>query len=82
MRYPRKDLKFREKLLLSLAAGALAMLLSGGPMWWGVLFSPITESLTAAAQAEEDASGFRFQVGGQVFRFKTWDMLLEFLRKL
>ena len=38
-------MKFRHKLLLSVCAGFLAMLLYSGPMWWGVLFSPITQSL-------------------------------------
>lgn len=28
-------MKFRHKLLLSVCAGFLAMLLYSGPMWWG-----------------------------------------------
>ena len=51
-------MKLRHKLLISCAAGLLAMLLYSGPMWWGVLFSPITQPLTTAELAE-DGGGLR-----------------------
>ncbi len=71
----------RRRLALSVAAGLLAMLLSSGPMWWGVLFSPLSQPLTAVAETEEAAEGFSFQIGGQVFRFKALDLIFEILSK-
>lgn len=72
-------MKLRTKLLLSVLAGLLAMLLSASPMWWGVLFSPITEQLTTAQRAEEPDGGVRWEVDGQVLRFKSLDLLYAFL---
>ena len=73
-------MKFRHKLLLSVCAGFLAMLLYSGPMWWGVLFSPITQSLTTAELAE-DGGGLRWEAeDGTVLRFKSLDMLRAFLQ--
>lgn len=73
-------MKFRHKLLLSVCAGFLAMLLYSGPMWWGVLFSPITQPLTTAELAE-DGGGLRWEAeDGTVLRFKSLDMLRAFLQ--
>ena len=51
-------MKFSKKLMLSVVAGLLAMLLYSAPMWWGVLFSPIAQPLTAAG-LEADGGGVR-----------------------
>lgn len=68
--------------MLSLVAGALAMLLTGRPMWWGVLFSPVAQPLYCV-QTEEDASqGWRWEGDGIVLRFRSLDLLLAFLRGL
>ena len=74
-----EPMKFRNKLLLSLCAGFLAMLLYSGPMWWGVLFSPLTQPLTTAELAEDDG-GVRWEAeDGTVLRFKSLDLLRAFL---
>lgn len=72
-------MKLRHKLLLSACAGFLAMLLYSGPMWWGVLFSPLTQPLTTASSSEDMDSGLRWESDGVVLRFKSLDMLLSFL---
>ena len=72
-------MKFRHKLLLSVCAGFLAMLLYSGPMWWGVLFSPITQSLTTASSEMDADGGVRWESDGAVLRFKSLDMLFSFL---
>lgn len=71
-------MKLRYKLLISVLAGLLAMMLYSAPMWWGVLFSPLSQQLTTA-EITEDASGVRWESGGVVYRFKTLDMLFSFL---
>ena len=70
-------MKLRTKLSLSVLAGLLAMILSSTPMWWGVLFSPITQQMTTA-QCEPDG-GVRWEVDGQVLRFRSLDLLYAFL---
>ena len=71
-------MKLKNKVILSIMAGLLAMLLYSSPMWWGVLFSPITQPLTTAELTEDDG-GVRWESDGVVFRFKTLDMLFSFL---
>lgn len=71
-------MKLRNKILISITAGLLAMLLYSSPMWWGVLFSPIAQPLTTAELTEDDG-GVRWESDGVVFRFKTLDMLFSFL---
>lgn len=74
-------MKLRNKLLISIITGFLAMLLYSGPMWWGVLFSPITQPLTTAELPEDDCGGVRWETDdGTVLRFKSLDMLFSFLR--
>ena len=68
----------KNKVILSIIAGLLAMLLYSSPMWWGVLFSPIAQPLTTAELTEDDG-GVRWESDGVVFRFKTLDMLFSFL---
>ena len=71
-------MKLRYKLLISVLAGLLAMTLYSAPMWWGVLFSPLSQPLTTAGIAE-DAEGVCWESDGVVYRFKTLDMLFPFL---
>ena len=71
-------MKLKSKIAISVAAGLLAMLLSSSPMWWGVLFSPITQPLTTAEITVDDG-GIRWESNGVVLRFKTLDLLFSFL---
>lgn len=70
-------MKTRDKLILSVLVGLAAMFLYSSPMWWGVVFSPIAQPLTTAEQAEE--GGFAWEADGVTLRFKSLDMLREFL---
>lgn len=71
-------MKLRSKITISILAGILAMLLSSTPMWWGVLFTPLSQPLTTA-ELTEDAGGVRWESDGVVLRFKTLDLLFSFL---
>ena len=71
-------MKLRNKMLISLLAGLLAMLLFSTPMWWGVVFSPLSQPLTTA-ELSEDGDGIRWESGGIVLRFKSLDLLFSFL---
>lgn len=71
-------MKLRSKILISVAAGLLAMLLYSAPMWWGVLFTPLSQPLTTASCAE-NCGGVAWESGGVVFRFKSLDLLFSFL---
>lgn len=73
-----QTMKFKTKVCISILAGLLAMLLSSAPMWWGVLFSPVTQPLVTAGLTE-DADGVRWEKDGIVLRFKTLDLLFSFL---
>ena len=70
-------MKLKHKILISVAAGLLAMLLSSSPMWWGVLFSPLAQPLTTAPLTE--GGGVRWESDGAVLRFKSLDLLFSFL---
>lgn len=75
-------MRHKQKLMLSLVAGVLAVLLTSRPMWWGVLFSPVAQPLYCA-QAEEDAPPcWHWEEDGIVLRFRSLDLLLAFLRGL
>ncbi len=70
-------MKLRNKIMLSVLAGLLAMLFYSLPVWWGVLFSPLTESLTTTT-APVTASGPQWVAeDGTVLRLKSLDMLLS-----
>ena len=71
-------MKFKTKVCIPILAGLLAMLLSSAPMWWGVLFSPLSQPLTTA-ELSEDGGGVRWETGGVVLRFKSLDLLFSFL---
>ena len=71
-------MKLRTKLLLSALVGLFAMLLYSSPMWWGVLFSPITQQLSCAELTEEPSGGFQWETEGAVVRLRSLDLLLSF----
>ena len=71
-------MKFQHKLMISILAGVLAMLLYSTPMWWGVLFSPLTQPLTTA-EASADAGGVCWESDGVALRLKSLDLLFSFL---
>lgn len=50
-------MKLRNKVLLSILVGLAAMFLSSTPMWWGVVFSPLSQPLTTEQTAGEEESG-------------------------
>lgn len=71
-------MKFRNKLLISLATGLLAMLLYTTPAWWGVLFSPVTHQLTSAPLSEDNGGFWRLEMeDGTVIRLKALDALFS-----
>ena len=72
-------MKLRHKILLSVLFGLFAMTLYSAPMWWGVLFSPLTEPLTTA-QAAESATGPGWESGGVEIRLKSLDLLFALFR--
>lgn len=73
-------MKTRDKVIISILIGLIAMSLYSFPMWWGVLFSPITQQLTGAPLTEEIAGGVRWELDGVVLRFRTLDLFLTWLR--
>lgn len=72
-------MKLRTKIILSVVAGLFAMLLYSSPMWWGVLFSPITQQLTTAELTEETSGGLCWEAGEAVVRFRSLDFLFSLL---
>lgn len=73
-------MKRRDKIIISVIAGLLAMTLHTTPMWWGVLFSPITHQLTCESVTEETSGGFCLEADGVILRFRSLDLILSFLR--
>ena len=70
-------MKTYKKVAISIVAGLLAMALSSAPMWWGVLFSPITRDLACAPLTEDAGEGPSWESGGVVLRLKSLDFLLS-----
>lgn len=69
-------MKTRTKIIISILIGLVAMSLYSFPMWWGVLFSPITQELATTPVTEELTGGFCARTGGFVFRLKALDFLV------
>ena len=69
-------MKLRTKIFLSIIVGFFAMVLYSSPMWWGVLFSPITRQLTTSESTEEISGGVCWEADGTVVRLKSLDLLL------
>ena len=74
-------MKTRDKILISLVIGLIAMSFYSFPMWWGVLFSPITRQLTTEPITEALTQGICFQSEDIVFRFKGLDLLMDFFSR-
>lgn len=74
-------MKTRDKIIISVIIGLLAMSLYSFPMWWGVLFSPITEQLTGAPLTADLTGGVCWESGGVVLRFRSLDLLLSWLNR-
>lgn len=72
-------MRTRDKIILSIFVGLFAMLLYSSPMWWGVLFSPISQPLTTAGLTDAGTGGICWEIDGIVLRFRSLDMLLSFL---
>ena len=75
------SMKLRNKILFSIFVGFCAMLLYSMPMWWGVLFSPISQQLTSTPITQEAQGGIRWETDGRVLRFKSIELLLSFLHQ-
>lgn len=73
-------MKTRNKIIISIIIGLIAMSLYSFPMWWGVLFSPITQQLTTVPITEELTKGFCLQTDGVIFRLRGLDMLMNFFK--
>lgn len=72
-------MSLRTKIFISLLCGlCAAALFDSAPMWWGVVFSPLTDPLIYA-QTEPITGGFSFQVGDIVYRFRSLDLLMALL---
>ena len=67
-------MKTRDKLILSVLAGLAATFLSSTPAWWGVVFSPTAQPLTASEEAAEEG-GFAWETGGVTLRLKSLGVL-------
>lgn len=75
-------MKTRDKIIISVIIGLIAMTLSSFPMWWGVLFSPIVHELTGAPLTADLAGGVCWKLDGVVLRFRSLDLLLTWLKGL
>lgn len=62
-------MKLKQKLLLSLVAGLLAASMYAAPLWWGVLFSPLSRQLTTEAVSDIGEA--------PVFRLKSLELLFS-----
>ena len=75
-------MKTRDKIIISIVIGLIAVSFQAFPMWWGVLFSPITQQLTTAPVTEALTQGFCWQTEGFVLRLRGLDLLMEFFSRL
>lgn len=69
-------MKTRDKIIISVVIGLVAMSFYSMPMWWGVLFSPITQQLTTAPLTDALTEGVCWQMEGLVLRLKGLDFLM------
>lgn len=72
-------MKTRDKIIISVIIGMIVMTLDATPMWWGVLFSPITQQLTTAPLTDALTKGICWQTGDFVLRLRGLDLLMELL---
>ena len=73
-------MKTRNKIIISIIVGLVAMSFASFPMWWGVLFSPIARELTTTPITEELTKGFSMQTEGFVFRLRGLDFLINLFK--
>lgn len=70
-------MKTRYIVLLSILIGLAAVSFDAFPMWWGVLFAPITEQLSSVPISEELTKGFCWEMDGVVLRLRGLDLIAE-----
>lgn len=75
-------MKTRDKIIISIIFGLIAMTFYSFPMWWGVLFSPIVHELTGAPLTPDLNGGVCWEMDGVVLRFRSLDLLLSWIRSL
>ena len=66
--------------MISILIGLIAMTFYSFPMWWGVLFSPITQQLTGAPLTDTLTGSVCWELDGVVLRFRSLDLFLTWLR--
>lgn len=74
-------MKTRDKIIISVVVGLVAMSFYSMPMWWGVFFSPITQQLTTEPVTQALTEGLCWQAEGYVLRLKGLDFLMNLLGK-
>ena len=74
-------MKTRDKIIISVVVGLVAMSFYSMPMWWGVVFSPIAQQLTTEPVTDALTRGICWQTEGVVLRLKGLDLLMELLEK-
>ena len=74
-------MKTRDKIIISIIIGIIAMSFEIMPMWWGVLFSPISQQLTTAPITEALTRGFCWEMDGIVLRLRGLDLLTDFFSR-
>ena len=75
-------MKTRDKIIISVVVGLVAMSFYSTPMWWGVVFSPIAQQLTTEPITDALTRGFCWQTDGIILRLKGFDLLMAFLGRL
>ena len=73
-------MKNSDRLKLTVLSLLLAFSLQARPLWWGVLFPSITEDLAMSASADD--SGLCWRSGDNILRFRSLDLLIQFLLQL
>lgn len=71
----------RDKIIISVVIGLIAMTIDAIPMWWGVLFSPISQQLATEPLTDALTRGICWQTEDFVLRLKGVDLLMKLLGK-
>lgn len=74
-------MKTRDKIIISVIIGLIAASFQAFPMWWGVLFSPITQQLTTEPVTQALTEGFCWRADGLIFRLRGLDLLMDFFSR-
>lgn len=75
-------MKTRDKIIISVVVGLIALSYTTTPLWWGVLFSPLTQQLATTPLTDTLSTGFCWQTDSVVLRLRGLDWLLELLGQL